>query len=344
VDVAPPLPILAGIPGLVWAYQFEADGSARALHTPVDTALPGSARSGGGWLWLHFSLSDARACEFISQMNLPARAKTTLLARDVHPNLHLEGDTAFGAFVDWHYETANVSAPHVHDTISLGRLCFALSEGLIVSARLHPLRSVESIRRRIDEGAKIDSAGRVLEAIVEEFASAVARAHTEMTATLDGIEDRVLAESLSDERRDLGVLRRNAVRLHRPLRALQRVLEQFDQRHRDHSSHALLAAAARLSQRIDHLDAEVISIERRARLLHDEVATKLTEQTNRQLYVLSILTALFLPPTLVVGVFGMNTGGLPLTQNPVGTAIAIGLGVLASLIVWRVLRRVGAAS
>jgi Mg2+ and Co2+ transporter CorA len=75
-------------------------------------------------------------------------------------------------------------------------------------------------------------------------------------------------------------------------------------------------------------------------LLHDEVATKLAEQTNRQLYVLSILTALFLPPTLVFGIFGMNTGGLPLTQNPTGTVIALVLGALASLVVWLMLRRV----
>ena len=130
------------------------------------------------------------------------------------------------------------------------------------------------------------------------------------------------------------------MRLHRPLHGLKRVIDHFEQRHRQHSSHCLLAAAARLSQRIDHLDAEIIAIERRARLLHDEVATKLTEQTNRQLYVLSIMTALFLPPMLVFGYFGMNTGGLPLTQDPLGTAIALGMGVLASVGVWLVLRRV----
>ena len=34
-------------------------------------------------------------------------------------------------------------------------------------------------------------------------------------------------------------------------------------------------------------------------------------KTNRHLYILSIMTAFLLPPTLVTGFFGMNTGGLP---------------------------------
>ena len=38
---------------------------------------------------------------------------------------------------------------------------------------------------------------------------------------------------------------------------------------------------------------------------------RLAEQTNRQLRILSVLTALFLPPTLITGLFGMNVTGLP---------------------------------
>ena len=43
-----------------------------------------------------------------------------------------------------------------------------------------------------------------------------------------------------------------------------------------------------------------------------------SEQTNRSLHVLAIVTTVFLPATLVTGVFGMNVAGLPLTQNADG--------------------------
>ena len=64
-------------------------------------------------------------------------------------------------------------------------------------------------------------------------------------------------------------------------------------------------------------------------------------ETNRQLFTLSVLTALFLPPTLVTGVFGMNTKGLFLGEFEDGSAIALGIGALAALAVYGVIRRLG---
>ena len=128
--------------------------------------------------------------------------------------------------------------------------------------------------------------------------------------------------------------------MHRPLNALRRVTSQFEQRHLG-ASHAMLEMAARLLQRFDELDSDIMAIQDRARLLHEEVSAKLTDQTNRQLYVLSILTALFLPPTLVVGIFGMNTKGLPLTDVEGGFLWAAVLIVASSAAVYWIMRRMG---
>ncbi len=43
------------------------------------------------------------------------------------------------------------------------------------------------------------------------------------------------------------------------------------------------------------------------------------EKMNRIMFTLTIISAIFLPMTLITGYFGMNTGGLPLTQDPLGT-------------------------
>lgn len=338
--------LFGGIPGLVWAYRFGADGSATALEFPVDPAILDEAGRHGDWLWLHFMQADARAAAFIAQLPLPARARDTLLSRDEHLSLHLEGDTAFGVLADWQHaiedefgEPDTNACPN--EDREIGRLHFVLTEGIVISTRRRALRSVHQIRSRLDEGLCLDSAPRVLESIIEQFALSIADVARELAETLDGIEDRVLAERTGDERRDLGKLRRRAVRMHRPLKALRRVISQFEQRHQRRSDHAMVEVAARLLQRFDELDSDIVVIQDRAKLLHDEVSAKLTDQTNRQLYFLSILTALFLPPTLVVGVFGMNTKGLPLTDTPNGFVIAMTICVAASAIVYGVLRRMG---
>ncbi|WP_457608438.1 CorA family divalent cation transporter [Nitratifractor sp.] len=54
--------------------------------------------------------------------------------------------------------------------------------------------------------------------------------------------------------------------------------------------------------------------------LHDFYRAKVDERMNRNMYWLTILSAIFLPLTLVTGFFGMNTGGLPYTEDPAGTA------------------------
>jgi zinc transporter len=336
--------LFGGIPGLVWAYRFGADGSAVLLDFPVDPATLEDAGRQGDWLWLHFAQSDTRAAAYINQLDLPQRAKATLLSHDEHLSLHLEGDVAFGVLADWQHaledEFGQADARAPNEDREIGRLHFALSDGLVISTRRRALHSVHQLRARLDQGAKLESAPRVLESIIEQFALSVAEVTHELGESLDGIEDRVLSDRSGDERRDLGRLRRRAVRMHRPLKALRRVIGQFEQRHAQRS-HAMVAVAARLLQRFDELDNDIVVIQDRAKLLHDEVSAKLTDQTNRQLYFLSILTALFLPPTLVVGVFGMNTKGLPLTDDASGFAIAMTICVASSAIVYGVLRRMG---
>ncbi len=56
--------------------------------------------------------------------------------------------------------------------------------------------------------------------------------------------------------------------------------------------------SGRLAQRLDSLDQEIVAIQERARLLQDEIAAKVAAETNRHLFVLTILTAVLLHPRL----------------------------------------------
>jgi len=62
--------------------------------------------------------------------------------------------------------------------------------------------------------------------------------------------------------------------------------------------------------------------------LHDFYRAKVDERMNRNMYWLTILSAIFLPLTLVTGFFGMNTGGLPYTDDPLGTAKVLWISLI----------------
>ena len=339
------LPASAGWSAALWLYRFDGDGRAH----PCDAATydAGALRQppGDDWHWLHLDLSDVRSAQIVALLALPEEAQATLLSPDTHVNLQLEDTVAHGVFVDWvHQRGVDLAAEgQLRGDDGIGWLHFAMTGRLLVTARRQALRSLEVARRAVVAGAAADSPVRLLEMVAARFADTVERSSDGLSVRLDRIEDRVLADSIGEERRDLAQLRHQTVRLHRPLTAMRRVLKPFEQRHAVDADDALLAAIARLNQRFDDLDGDVGTLQERARLLQDEVAAKLAERTNRHLYVLSMITALLLPPSLVTGLFGMNLPGLPFAHSAHGLAFALLLGAASSVGVYLLLRRMGVA-
>ena len=64
--------------------------------------------------------------------------------------------------------------------------------------------------------------------------------------------------------------------------------------------------------------------------------------TNQRLFVLSVLTACILPPTLVTGFFGMNTKDLPFQNTDAGTWAAAVIALVAGVTCYWALRRLRA--
>ncbi len=80
-------------------------------------------------------------------------------------------------------------------------------------------------------------------------------------------------------------------------------------------------------------------MQERARLLQEEIAGLLTEATNRNLFLLSMVTTTLLPITLITGVFGMNVGGLPWVGTHSGFWWVMLVMVLALVLTLVLLRR-----
>ncbi len=57
--------------------------------------------------------------------------------------------------------------------------------------------------------------------------------------------------------------------------------------------------------------------------LYNFYNVRTSEKMNRMIYLLTIISAVFLPLNLVVGFFGMNTGGLPFSEGSGGTIYAV---------------------
>lgn len=327
----PASPLSVIVPGLVWAFRVGADGAPEAL--PIDQPVPFAH---DGLLWLHFNLADARARQWLgsADLDLPLAARTLLLSSENHQQLHTVDDCVYGVISDLLRDVGETT----EDT---GYLHFVMTERLLVSGRHHALCAVDATRRALEAGHRIESVAALLETIVEHVADTMEGIADRVAQALDEIEEKVLSDSRTDLRQGLGRLRRTCGRLHRQLSGLRIVFHRFEHKHLDDLKPALRLRAGKLAQRLDGLDHTIVEMRERSRLLQEELHLKIEEQGNHNIRVLSVLTALLMPPTLITGIFGMNTKGLPFTDLETAFLWAFLLLVLSSVGAYLVMKRIG---
>ena len=319
------------IPGLVWAFRIHSDGSPEALPTDQPISF-----THDGLLWLHLNLADARALKWLgsADLDVPAQARALLLSNDNYQHLHATEDCVHGVISDLMRDIAET-------TEETGYLRFVMTERLLLSGRHHALAAVDATRRALEGGQRIENVAALLETIVEQVADTMDRMSDRLGQSLDEIEEQVLSDIVIDLRQKLGRLRHSCVRLHRQLSGLRLVFHRLEQKGPAGLKPGLQLRAGRLAQRLDDLDHAVVEMRERSRLLQEELHLKIEEQGNQSLRVLSVLTAILMPPTLVTGIFGMNTKGLPFADLDAAFLWASLLMVLSSCAAYFIMKRIG---
>ena len=69
--------------------------------------------------------------------------------------------------------------------------------------------------------------------------------------------------------------------------------------------------------------ADAAALAERIRLIQEEMVALINEQTNRTLFVLTVVTVLALPLTIIPGFFLMNIGGIPFREHDAGFWIVV---------------------
>lgn len=308
--------------GLVCGYKIGPSGRLEALEwSDMDAALadPDSIT------WLHFNLTDVRARTWIADTRaIPAAAKTILLGQSRHLKLEVCGEALAGVVCDLHHEFAERSEELDVLRIFLDRRC-------LISARRAPLAGIDKLRRSIDQGLHIHRPVGIIAQFLHHVTDTLGDLLVKLSDDLDDLEEVIVDGRVGTQSPQLAGIRRLAVRLRRHLVPQQHALGGLVSRMpawiSEEDAGVLRAAIERLGAFGHDLDL----VQERARLLADQLASRLMESTNRNLYILSIVTTVFLPMTLVTGIFGMNLGGLPWQQDVrgfwIGMVIMVGLGL-----------------
>lgn len=288
-------------------------------------------RPAEGFRWLHLNLVQQGTRDWIEQeAGLPPGVREVLLSTDTHQRAVVEGEALGCVIHDFERDFAE------NDTGRVGAIRIAVAPGLFLTARTHPIRSADLVRQRISAGVIPPDAGAALDLLVGAICQNISDMIHRLSEELRLHEDAFLEGREPPANRELMKLRRRLARIHRLLEGLHGVFRRLE--HDDELSPALLPVAEKLSQRLSSLDRDALSAQGQLRLLREEIDIQTTQRTNQNLYILSIMTALLLPATLVTGIFGMNTGDLPFTGDHgtlVATLVAGGAAGLAyALLRW----------
>jgi zinc transporter len=323
-------PGLGLVPGLVWAFKFHPDGAAEALAVdrPIEAPLD-------GWLWLHFNLADSQSGRWLQSASLAAPALALLLSRDQRQQLHVADDCVYGVLADL---VRRVDGP----SDEIAHLYFLMTDRVLISGRHHTLVSVDSAKASIERGGRrLSRVAALLELIVEQVLDGMESLTDSLGGELDQIEDQIADNVTSDHRRQLGRVRRTAVRLHRQLSGLRALFHRLERGGIADLKPAMQLAVGTLAQHLDALDHVIVEIRDRARLLQEDVTLAVAEETNRHVKILTILTILFLPPTLVTGIYGMNVKGLPVADSEEGFLWVSAMMLASAAAVYLMMRAVG---
>lgn len=155
-------------------------------------------------------------------------------------------------------------------------------------------------------------------ALEEQFVEIVEQRLSTLSLELGKVEDEVLADRDDTAREALSPLRREISRHAREFSSLRSAIGRvLGARHVVQGS-PLLERLPQALQETEDFERDAAALADRARLLYEEIGSRVSDRTNRSLSALTVISTLLLPPTFVAGLFGMNVPGLPWSQNPDG--------------------------
>jgi zinc transporter len=288
---------------------------------------------GDGILWAHFDATKDETSTYLKRDSGISRvAAEALVARETRPRCSTIGNALLVVL-------RGVNLGPGADPEDMVSIRMWVDEKRIISAQQRQLLSVndacESLEQKSPDGTP-DILLRILARLVERINSVI-----------DTLEDRaaelenvVMEATEQEQRARLSSLRREAIMLRRYLapqrEALGRMLTELPSWFGELDRLRLREIYDRQVRLVEDLD----SVRERLGVIHEELVSRLSDQLNKRMYVLSIVAALFLPLSFLTGLLGINVAGIPGEEYPHAFWIFTGmLVILVAFQMWFFVRK-----
>jgi zinc transporter len=294
--------------GLLRAFVLNGDGGGvSASWAEVHTWTPEA-----GPLWVHLDAESPAAESWLRERSgLEGVACDALLAGETRPRCTPMGD---GLLVILRGVNLNPGADP-EDMVSL-RLW--VDSTRLVSLSRRRLMADSDLATELEKGRGPKSASDLLTALSGHLLERMAPTLDGLSDAVDTKEERAGSEPPSELQAGLAELRRQVIALRRHLapqrEAMSRLAEGtasvFDEEHR--------AVVQHLFEQVTRYVEELDELRDRTAVTHDLLSGRQSDSMYRQMLMLSLVAAIFLPLGLITGILGTNVGGIPGASNQWG--------------------------
>lgn len=302
--IAKPLPIA----GVVFAWAMAESGKGYEIPLfEITQALQDPDTS----VWLHLNLSNSQIQRWLLDTPLIPRRVIEMIEEGVNlsrlERIEKLDDCLLMVMNDFHQEFGNEGSDY-----SLGTLWAIVTPRLMISLRNNPLRTTDTLRAELRAGQlNPTSVIELFHELLDLRAEHLRTLLVHLSENMDDLEENLLKGKDFPEHENLGRIRIQCSRLRRhfspELVALHRLSKRPPYWFNEEDKNRLVDDLDLLS----HLSQEISSLYDRAKVLQDEQAAHVAEFNAKNLQILSVMTVIFLPMTLITGVMGMNMEDLP---------------------------------
>ena len=312
--------------GLIHAYLLNGKGGADELSYE-EAMLWNKDR---GILWLHFDLSEKQTLEWLlhdSKLD-PLLVETILDEEEPRPRCTQIGD---GLLIVLRAVNHNPGADP--DDMLVMRIW--AEAGRVITFSNAKLLAVRYIQRKIISGIGPVDTVTMIEEIGECILDRVSETVADIEDFLDEVEDKLIAEQededmmgeISEIRRQLSTIKRYLSPQRDAMESIPRQLVTWMNKN---SRYQLKETAHRLTRILEDIE----NLRERALINIDELNSAMNQDAQRNMYMISVLAAFFLPLTFITGLLGINVGGIPFENHDHGfLIICIIVAVLSAILI-----------
>ena len=181
----------------------------------------------------------------------------------------------------------------------------------LISIRRRQLKTVQDLRDKLEKGNGPKTIADLVTQLSYRLFERMEPILQQLDDRIDDIEERILDNPDPSKRQDIIQIRKEAIIFRRyiaPQKEAMNHLRLSDQPWiAPQQKRQVQEALDRTIRYIEDLDA----IRERAQIVKDELANMLSDRLNKNLYILSVISAIFLPLGFFTGLMGINIGGMP---------------------------------